>query len=264
MSKTQNLMNSIWYGEPSALTLTEIKENILKASTEEEVILNLLELYKKGDFTQKPLLIQLLNQTDDPNVLNLCIRVFMAIATHKDLRDSNNFHFLDGADQDTIDTFASAAITSLSLEIIPYLLVLLEEWEEDEDTAVIIKDSIDFFVDFENQIGEEASVEQIGNFYLNYYDRSDITNYYYHQDPAFPGDLAKELIQRVMFAAINKEPLNMELVPSLLSVWTGEKVPGEYNTNINADNYKEFISYINNLSTKNWLKGYKYFYGYQL
>ena len=60
---------------------------------------------------------------------------------------------------------------------------------------------------------------------------------------AFPGDLAKKLIARVMIAANNEEQLKMELIPSLLSIWLGEKVPGDYNTVINANKYKDFINY---------------------
>ncbi|RVT61654.1 Imm47 family immunity protein [Niallia taxi] len=90
MSGNQNLMNSIWFGEKSTLPLPEIKANILYADTERDVLLNLIELYKLGDFTQKPLLIQLMNRTKDEAVLNLCIRVFLAVATHGDLRDSKS------------------------------------------------------------------------------------------------------------------------------------------------------------------------------
>lgn len=136
MSGNQNLMNSIWFGEKSTLPLPEIKANILYADTERDVLLNLIELYKLGDFTQKPLLIQLMNRTKDEAVLNLCIRVFLAVATHKELSDSNNFYFLSDGSEETINTFASAAVTSLSLEVIPYLLALLEEWEDVTDTAI--------------------------------------------------------------------------------------------------------------------------------
>lgn len=264
MGETGNLMNSIWFGEKSTLSQSEIKENILKADTETEILLNLLELYKIGDFTQKPLLIQLMNRTKDEAVLNLCIRVFLAVATHNELRDSNNLRFLSEATEETINTFASAAITSLSLDIIPYLLALLEEWDEISDTAIIIKDSIDSFIDFEEQIGEEATVDEIGDFYFKYCDENDTKSYYFQQNLAFPGDLSKKLIQRVMIAANSDEPLKMEIIPYLLSIWTGEKVPGDYNTIISASNYKDFIDYIKELSTRNWEKGQKYFYGYKL
>lgn len=264
MSGTVNLMNSIWFGEKSTLSQSEIKENILKAVTESEVLFNLIELYKMGDFSQKPLMIQLMNQTKDIAVLNLCIRVFLDVATHDDLRDSNNLRFLSEGTEETINTFASAAITSLSLHIVPYLLALLEEWEDISDTALIIKDSISFFLNFEEQNGEEATVDEIGDFYYKYCVDNDTESYYYQQNLAFPGDLAKKLMQRVMIAANNEEPLSMELIPSLLSIWTGEKVPGEYNTVISEGNYKSFIDYINGLSTKSWEKGRKYFYGHKL
>ena len=264
MGETRNLMNSIWFGEKTILAKSEIKEKILKSLTETEVLFNLIELFKTGDFTQKPLLVQLMNQTKDAAVLNLCIRVFLSVATHEDLRDSNNLRFLSEITEETVDTFASAATTSLSLEVIPYLLALLEEWEEFIDTATIIRDSIDSFINFEDQIGEDATIDEIGNFYFKYCQDKDTNSYYFQQNLAFPGDLAKKLIQRVMIAANNEEQLKMELIPSLLSIWTGERVPADYNTIISASNYKDFIDYINELSSENWEKGKKYFYGYKL
>ncbi len=264
MNGTENLMNSIWFGEKSTLSQSEIKENLLKAVTETEVILNLIELYKIGDFTQTPLLIQLMNHTKDEAVLNLCIRVFLVIATHDDIRESNNLRFLGEGTEETINTFASAATTSLSLHIIPYLLALLEEWDEISDTSLIIKDSIGSFLNFEEQIGEEATGAEIGDFYYKYCEEHDTGNYYFQENLAFPGDLAKKLVQRVMIAANNEEPLSMELIPSLLSIWSGEKSPGDYSTIISASNYKDFIEYINGLSMKNWEKGKKYFYGNKL
>ncbi|MGM0805587.1 MAG: Imm47 family immunity protein [Bacillota bacterium] len=264
MRETRNLMNSIWFGEKTILAKSEIKEKILKSVTETEVLFNLIELFKTGDFTQKPLLVQLMNQTKDEAVLNLCTRVFLSIATHEDLRDSNNLRFLSEVTEETVDTFASAATTSLSLEVIPYLLTLLEEWEDFSDTATIIKDSIDSFINFEDHIGEDATIDEIGNFYFKYCQEKDTNSYYFQQNLAFPGDLAKKLIQRVMIATNNEEQLKMELIPSLLSIWTGERVPADYNTIISASNYKDFIDYINELSMENWEKGQKYFYGYKL
>lgn len=264
MVEMGNLMNSIWFGDKPALAKSEIKEKILKSITETEVLLNLIELFKTGDFNQKPLLVQLMNQTKDEAVLNLCIRVFLSVATHEDLRDTNNLRFLSEVTEETVDTFASAATSSLTLEVIPYLLALLEEWEEVSDTATIIRDSIDSFINFEEQIGEDATRDEIGNFYFKYYQEKDTDSYYFQHNLVFPGDLAKKLIQRVMIAANNEEPLKMELIPSLLSIWTGKRVPADYNTIISASNYKDFINYINELSCENLEKGQKYFYGYRL
>ncbi|QWH13623.1 hypothetical protein EXW38_20640 [Bacillus mycoides] len=264
MGETGNLMNSKWFGEKTTLAQSEIKEKILKSVTEKEVLFNLIELFKTGEFTQKPLLVQLMNQTKDEAILNLCIRVFFSVATHEDLRDSNNLRFLSEVTEETVATFASAATTSLSFEVIPYLLALLEEWEEVSDTATIIRDSIDSFINFEEQIDEDATIDEIGSFYFIYCQEKDTDRYYFQQNLAFPGDLAKKMIQRVMIAANNKEPLKMELIPSLLSIWTGERVPADYTTIISKSNYKDFIVYINGISSENWEKGQKYFYGYKL
>ncbi|WP_245831724.1 Imm47 family immunity protein [Oceanobacillus senegalensis] len=50
-------MNSIWFGEKPTHSQFEMKENILKASSEKEVLLDLIEIYKTGDFSQKDVLM---------------------------------------------------------------------------------------------------------------------------------------------------------------------------------------------------------------
>lgn len=196
-----------------------------------------------------------MNQTKDEAVLNLCIRVFLAISTHEDLENSNNLDFLGGATEETINTFASGAITSLSFRVIPHLLALLEEWEGISDTTIIIKDSIDSFLNLENLNNAEATVDEIGELYFMLCEATQREKYYFQENLVFPGDLTKKLIQRVMLAVNKGEPLRMELIPSLLSIWTGERVPGDYNTIINRGNYKDFINYVSVISNIKWEKG---------
>lgn len=129
---------------------------------------------------------------------------------------------------------------------------------------MIIRDSIDFFINYQEVIGEEASVEEIGVFCLNYTKNCDMEKYYFYQSPVFPEDLTKKLFERVIRAANHEEPLKMELIPSLLSIWTGENVPADYHTIICNDSYKDFVTYIDAISEKSWERGQKYFYGYKL
>ncbi|MGX1262677.1 hypothetical protein RKD55_000481 [Rossellomorea marisflavi] len=264
MRSHENVTDSIWFGEKGPLSKAEIKDHILKSSTETEVLFHLIELFKSGDFTQKPLLIQLMNRTQDDDVLNGCIQVFFSVATHEDLKEPTHFYFLSQATEDIVHNFTSAAITSLSLEIIPYLLALLEEWEEISETNMVIRDSIDYLIGFEKEIGVEANLDEIGEYYFTYCQANDPEKYYFQQTLAFPGDLTKKMMESVMIAATHEEPLKMELIPSLLSIWTGEKVPGDYFTIISKENYKEFIHYVNGLQGKEWARGHKYFYGYKL
>ena len=88
------LLPGIWYGEVSQLSLNELKNNLLSIQDERECILLIVEIMKKGDFSVKNLLIELMNQTEDEAVLNLCIRLFCSVCTNDDLKDVNNFLFL--------------------------------------------------------------------------------------------------------------------------------------------------------------------------
>ncbi|WGV61400.1 Imm47 family immunity protein [Brevibacillus brevis] len=264
MEQSTSISNNIWFGQPSSSSPSTIKENLLRATTEHEALFHLIELFKLGDFTQKRLLFQLMNYTNDEALLNLCIRVFCSISTHEDLRDSNHLLFLGEGNKAAVDTFASEAITTLSLEVIPYLMALLEEWDSIRDTSVMIRDSIDCFINFKEHLGDNATVDEIGEYYKDFMEDCDAGQYYYHQNLSFLGDLTKILMQRVFIAANHEQMLRMELIPSLLSTWSGEKVPGDYHTVITNENYKDYVSYVKGLANKKWEKGQKYFYGHPL
>lgn len=70
------LLTGVDFGGVSPLSLKELKTNLESISDEKECILLIAEILKKGDFSVKPLLIELMNQTKDESVLNLCIRLF--------------------------------------------------------------------------------------------------------------------------------------------------------------------------------------------
>lgn len=152
-------------------TCAEIKERFLRASTEQEVLLHLIEFFKLGDYSQKPLLIHLMNHTEDRALLNLCIRLFCSIATHEDLRNPDHLRFLASVPADIVHTFASAEVTSLLLEVVPYLLALLEDWEEVHETSTILREAINAIIDYEEPLDSGASVEEIGRYYWEYYCR---------------------------------------------------------------------------------------------
>ncbi|MBY0595217.1 hypothetical protein K4569_01805 [Bacillus bingmayongensis] len=97
--------------------------------------------------------------------------------------------------------------------------------------------------------------------YLEYINTIDTNLYYYFRKPVFPGDLAKELIQKSMISLKFKKNLGIDLVPTLLSVWSGVKCPVEYNQIVDDKKYKEVIDYVTKLSNFNWEVGKKYFYG---
>lgn len=261
---TKYKSSGTWYGPVSDCDVLQIRESMVRAKTEKELLRLLLELFKWGDFSQKPLFIELLNHTEDEVVLHLGIRVFCSICTHEDLRDSNNLYFLGCAEAEAVRVFASAAESTLSLEAIPYLLALLEQWDGHADISRALRDSIDAITDCRKVAGDRATIDEFGQAYVEYTETLDTQKYYYRTKPAFPGDLTKVLMQRVFMAANQGQSLDMDQIPALLSIWSGEKVPGESHTVIHSGNYQHFVAYVQSLAKKPWEKGAKYFYGHQL
>ena len=194
------LLLGIWYGEVSQLSLDELKNSLLSVQDERECILLIVEIMKKGDFSVKNLLIDLMNQTEDEAVLNLCIRLFCSVCTNDDLKDVNNFRFLD-------------------------------------------------------------SVE-VGNLYTDVVKTKNLDCYYYNTSLAFPGLFTQEIMTALYVAAQKKEKYHLYLQSSLLSIYSGEKVPVDTNVVISRDEIDLMISYIDRLIKKHWVEGMKYFYGH--
>lgn len=256
----ESMVKDIWYGEIPKGTIQTVKSQLKNATTEEECFRLINELLKLGDFSVKELLVQLMNSTQDEVILNLCTRLFCSIAIHDDLLDTNKLRFLSNASEDGIHTFVASAEDTLSYNVIPYLLALLEEWE---DTFVeeTIRNTLTLMLGV-NDDYYELSIKELGEIYLESIKNNDTTKYYYHNNLAFPGNLVKELIPRVMISLREKNVFDMITIPSILSIWSGIKCPVQYGMVIDDQKYRELISYIDLLTKKEWKIGKKYFYGH--
>ena len=91
------LMPGMSFGHVSSVALEDLKRGLLSVNDERECVFLIAEILKKGEFTVKNLLIDLMNQTKDEAVLNLCIRLFCSVCTHDDLKKVEDFHFLSSA-----------------------------------------------------------------------------------------------------------------------------------------------------------------------
>ncbi|MFP3727372.1 Imm47 family immunity protein [Priestia filamentosa] len=197
--------------------------------TEEEKLISLIPLFKSGDFSLKPVFLHLMNSTENEKLLNLCIHVFCSLCTHEDLQKAENLNFLSRVSEDNAYVFASCARETLSPEVVPYLLALLEEWD---DTVVeeVIRDSLDHMMDYSENLDWNATGEEIGSYYMEWMNTLSPTFYYYNGEPVFLGNLTKSLVQRAFAIRGENTPVKMKSVPILLSVWSGKKCPLQYKT----------------------------------
>ncbi|MFP3888125.1 Imm47 family immunity protein [Priestia filamentosa] len=260
MLTVNELIKSIWYGPAPSVGETQ---NIRASLTEEEKLISLIQLFKNGDFSLKHALIHLMNSTENEKLLNLCIHVFCSVCTHEDLQKVENLNFLSRVSEDNAYVFASCARETLSPEVVPYLLALLEEWE---DTIVeeVIRDSLDHMMGYTQNLDWNATVDEIGSYYTEWMNTLLPTFYYYNREPVFLGDLTKNLIQRAFTVREQNTPVKMESIPILLSVWSGTKCPVQYKTLIDEGVFQQLTDYIDALSKRSWERGRKYFYGHSV
>ncbi|KAB2494531.1 hypothetical protein F8155_08130 [Priestia endophytica] len=256
------LIKSIWYGPaPSAEEAQNIKGSLQGKISEEECLISLIQLFKSGDFSLKHTLIHLMNSTKDEKILNLCTHVFCSVCTHEDLRKVENLNFLSRVSEGNAYVFASCARETLSPEVVPYLLALLEEWD---DTIVeeVIRDSLDGIMDYTEKLNWNATVDEIGSYYMEWMNTLLPTFYYYNREPVFPGNLTQSLVQRAFTAREQDTQINMESIPILLSVWSGTKCPVQYETLMDEEVFQQLTDYIDTLLEGSWERGRKYFYGH--
>lgn len=257
MLTVNELIRSIWYGPAPSVGETQ---NIGASLTEEEKLISLIPLFKSGEFSLKPVFLHPMNSTENEKLLNLCIHVFCSVCTHEDLRKVENLNFLSRVSEDNAYVFASCARETLSSEVVPYLLALLEEWE---DTVVeeVIRDSLDHMMDYTENLDWNAPVDEIGSYYREWMNTLSPTFYYYNREPVFPAGLTKSLVQRAFAVRGQNTPVKMESIPILLSVWSGTKCPLQYKTVIDEEVFRQLMNYIDTLAERSWERGWKYFYG---
>ncbi|PGZ74934.1 hypothetical protein COE49_07730 [Bacillus sp. AFS029637] len=260
MMDLEHFKKDIWYGEVSNHTIETLKSNLRDSATEKESFILINELLKLGDFSVKGLLIELMNSTRDELVLHLCTRLFCSVATHDDLLETNNLKFLSSASEDGVHNFVVSAGETLSYHVVPYLLALLEEWE---DTFVekAIRNELSWMLGIEDEY-YEVSLEEFNEAYSGFIENNDTQEYYYHNRLSFPGDLAKKLVPEVMSSLRDRTTYNVVTIPSVLSIWSGSKCPIQYDTIITNEKNRELMSYIDVLTKKEWKIGKKYFYGH--
>ena len=264
MNAVKLLEKGNWYGtcDPNG-DIASLRAALAEASTETDTALIITELFKLGDFSAKDMFIQRMNTTKNESMMNVYIRLFCLVASHQDLMKVENLAFLSDLSEQNADTFASSAVHTLSYEAVPYLLAMLDEWENTnvEDT---IRNSLDIFLNYSDELDEDAAVDEIGQLYLDLMMKVDADQYYYYSTPVFPGPLAKKLIEKSAASRQEQAPLGTHLFPFLLSTWSGINCPVEYNTVVDDRLLDGVYHYVQALSEMDWEAGVKYFYGHPI
>lgn len=253
-----DLIKGIWFGESEESLYDESN------SVEQNKLLDYyLKEFKQGDFSKKLEFIDFFTQTGDSKVYNLGIRIFLSIAKHEDF--SYIQEFLLECDEEELRIFLAFVEESLSYQSIPYLLALMDVWEETyvgEEIAQVISDMI-----YDNNDDVEYgvySVVELENKFIEFSEMNDLNRYYYSGEEFFVGDLTKTLISDAFICKSNRKPFYYSQISSILSNSTGILCPISTGTIIDEKKINELMEYVEKVAGLKLEKGCKYFYGIQI
>lgn len=121
------LIDGIWYGEISKSKQRDFYLSQIKQEFNYKRKLSLvLDLLKLGDFTAKIHLINIIKNCSDDAVIVEALRLLFLVSTGDDLDIINDIVYK--SELNVVNTIALYAPLLLSIEIVPYLLALIENF----------------------------------------------------------------------------------------------------------------------------------------
>ncbi len=246
-----------WFGPKIDLV------NPLEERSSENTGGNFLEIctqLKSGDFSARSLLEKFILLCTDVRIKRQAIRLYCYVARHEDIDFLGNL--LGRCDHDEVFSIVTYAPHTLSPQIVPYLFALLEEYEGTSISEPILS-SINSIFPFQYD-GGDVSISELGEQFAGFANNLDAKKYYYGGVEAFAGHLTKNLIETAAIARQQKSLFPLADVPTLLSIWSGERCPVFYGEPVADVEFEDVMNFSKNIASMQWVRGEKYFYGCQV
>lgn len=213
---------------------------------------------KAGDFSAKPSLEAFILACTDNAIKQQAIRLYCYIAKHEDIAFLGNL--LARYDHDEVETIAIYAPHTLSPQIVPYLFALLEDYEDTSIEEDILS-SINRIYPFQYE-GGKLDISALSERFSQFVNNISLEKYYYERQEAFAGNQPKNLIEAAALARQQGTPFPLTDVPTLLSIWSGEKCPIFYGDTVSSPDFEAVMGFVKHIASMQWVRGAKYFYGH--
>ena len=248
----KELLEDFWFDNVS----TYYKDT-KRISDEEREFLNYMKTFQEGDFSNKTAFLDFVFHSCSRDIFVVGMRLFLTIATHEDF--VLFIHFFEECEEDELRVFLAFVRESMSIQVIPYLVTLYEDWEETPVATQIagcICDMLgeEFFED------EEYDAEELVEMFDDFKENNDLNKYYYYGEEFSLGNLTKEMISIMMDCKQRNQTYYAGQISSILSNITGIKCPIVYGDEITDEKVANVYNYVKEISNMKMEKGRKYFY----
>lgn len=218
---------------------------------------NYIAEFKNGNFQNKKDFVNHFIKSDDKGVFLKGCRTFMAVCTHEDFELLTDF--FASCDEERLQVFLAYVKESLSLQVIPYLLALLEMWEDTEGGIRIHQIIMEMLGKYCDE--EIADLEECGNEFVNFSQNHDLNKYYFKGQTINYGGLTKELITIVMTCKSANRPFYAAVLTEILSNSFGIECPISSGDAVTDETIAQVFGFIKKIAAINPEAGAKYFFG---
>lgn len=213
--------------------------------------------FKNGYFQNKKDFVELFLKSDDRSVLSKGVRTFMAVCTHEDFELLTDF--FASYDEDRLQVFLAYVKESLSQQAIPYLLALLEVWEDTEPGIRIHQIIMEMMGKYCDE--EIADVEACGNEFASFSQTHDLQKYYFKGQVINYGGMTKDLITIVMSCRSANRPFYAAVLTEILSNSFGIECPVSSGDMITDEKVAQVFEFVKKIAEINPEAGTKYYFG---
>ena len=221
---------------------------------------NYIVEFKNGYFQNKKEFVNSFIKCEDKNEFIKGCQTFMAVCTHEDFQLLNDF--LAAADEDRLWVFLTYVKESLSMQAIPYLLALMEIWEDTDIGIRIHQVIIEMLGKYCDE--EVSDLELCGNEFIEFSKANDLYKYYYKGRVISYGELTKELITIVMGCKSKNRPFYGGTIADILSNSFGIACPISDREMVTDEKVAQIFEFVKTIAEINPETGAKYYYGHKI
>lgn len=213
--------------------------------------------FKNGNFQNKKEFAKCFTDKADRQVFLDRCRVFVAVCTHEDFELLNDF--FSSTDETHLQMFLSCVSESLSLQSIPYLLALMETWE---DTEIGIRIHQLIMEMLGKHCDEEiADAKECGREFVEFSKIHDLQKYYYKGQLVNYGAISKELIMIVMSCKNANKTFFFGFLSDILSNSFGIACPVKDGDTITDQTVAQIFEFVKKIADIKPEPGVKYYFG---
>ncbi len=242
-----------------------VSENfeMYKSNIEEvERLRSLLLAFKAGDFKEVQQLV-LMVSSPNKDVRQYCHQLLAHVCNHDSVDGFRGVLNID-LDIDEAQRVLVRLGETLSLNAIPIIFDIVDEMDDPElyGFASMALDNIFPWPGLDDEDFFESDKKYS---YMTLASKLDLQHYYYRGIPVFVGDVAKEVITSATVSYRESRPVVLVRQAQLVSNFSGIQCPIENSMMIGDVEMNSVMNYVKELAgSRDWKKGSKYFYGYEI